>query len=1319
MGFDNECIPNIQSLAGEYFCPVCRLLVYPNEALQSQCTHLYCKPCLTYVISTTRACPYDGYLVTEADSKPLIESNRALAETIGKITVHCLYHRSGCSWQGPLTDCKSHCSGCAFGNSPVVCNRCGIQIVHSQVQEHAQNCPGVQPQAQPAEGAQDAASTGASTSGDQTQVAIQTGAVTPQAQNSMTSTPGKDTTQQINTTTQAQTAVQAAAPTAEQWYQQQQQYQQYYQQYPGYDPYQQHYQQYYPYQQQAVSQYQQPQVSTHAQALQPQLQPQPQPQAPITAQPQNQAQVNPQQQTHLTVQQQSLTPLQTHPPAHGYPPPQAHSNPQSHPVQSLPQHVPQYQQPPSQMQHPQPQIQAQANSQLHPQKHPVPQPHVQTQPQTTQPLLQSLASQPNQPVNPNLQTQPQHSSVYAVTGHHSYPQPQIHQQMQLGDPQHPQGGPQPQSQQPVQMHSQFPQQPPLLPPPQSNAAVQNLQKPGLLPSPGQVPNISPAQQQPVHSYAHQPGLPVQQRPGMQPFPQPMHQQYAQHQQPFSGQPWGEGHNQVHLQSPYVQQQLHPQTQLRPQGPLQSFQQPSHAYPHPQQNVLLPHGAHPHQAQSLAVGPGVPSHGVPAQSYPQSTAGMQVRPIQIGANLQSGNILKTHNHIELSSEQQSGVTSRPISKRQGDIEKVAEGESSAQKTIKKELNDLDAGLVADASEIKTIKSESNLKPVDEENKPTSEAKDIPESLAIVNGVSSIKQVKEERRDGTDEKKDVSNADHKKVELSVSEHKEGKDGPLLETASSHLEEQSMKSQKDKTLTSQGFGGFPPNGHLQSQSVSVVDQGKLQPLPIHHGPSALQQRPVGPSSVQASPLGPPHHMHLPGHPPTQHGRLGPGHVPSHYGPPQGPYPHAPPSQGEQTPSYVNEATMFANQKPNYPDSRPLILSNAVGMNGAQVPNSDRFRSFPDEHLNPFPHDPARRIVHQGEFEEDLKHFPRPPHLDTEPVPKFGAHFPSSRPLDRGPHGFGADGAPKPLDKGSHGLNYDSGLNMEPLGGSAPPSRFFPPYHHDRALHPSDGEGSLSFHDSLAGRSDFARTRPGFLGPPIPGYDHRPVDNLAPRSPGRDYPGMPTRRFGALPGLDDIDGRGPHRFGDPVSSSLRDSRFPVFPSHLRGGELEGPGNLHMGEHFSGDLMGHDGRPTHMRRGEHLGHNLPSHSRLGEAGSFGAFPGHAQMGELAGPGNFYHHRLGEPGFRSSFGGSYAGDLQSFDNSRKRKPSMGWCRICKVDCKTVEGLDLHSQTREHQKMAMDMVVTIKQNAKKHKSTSSDHSSLEDTSKSRNASFEGR
>lgn len=65
---------------------------------------------------------------------------------------------------------------------------------------------------------------------------------------------------------------------------------------------------------------------------------------------------------------------------------------------------------------------------------------------------------------------------------------------------------------------------------------------------------------------------------------------------------------------------------------------------------------------------------------------------------------------------------------------------------------------------------------------------------------------------------------------------------------------------------------------------------------------------------------------------------------------------------------------------------------------------------------------------------------------------------------------------------------------------------------------------------------------------------------------------------------------------------------------------------------------------------------------------------------------------------NFQGNMETFDNPRKRKPtSMGWCRLCKVDCETMEGLDLHSQTREHQDMAMEMVLNIKQqNAKKKK-----------------------
>jgi hypothetical protein len=45
--------------------------------------------------------------------------------------------RQDCQYAGQLSDCTTHGTTCAYGNSPVVCNRCGTQIVHRQVQGHA------------------------------------------------------------------------------------------------------------------------------------------------------------------------------------------------------------------------------------------------------------------------------------------------------------------------------------------------------------------------------------------------------------------------------------------------------------------------------------------------------------------------------------------------------------------------------------------------------------------------------------------------------------------------------------------------------------------------------------------------------------------------------------------------------------------------------------------------------------------------------------------------------------------------------------------------------------------------------------------------------------------------------------------------------------------------------------------------------------------------------------------------------------------------------------------------------------------------------
>ncbi|KAM5583429.1 hypothetical protein ABKV19_003366 [Rosa sericea] len=1304
MGFDNECILNIQSLAGEYFCPVCRLLVYPNEALQSQCTHLYCKPCLTYVVSTTKACPYDGYLVTEADAKPLVESNKALAETIGKIAVHCLYHRSGCTWQGPLSDCTSHCSGCAFGNSPVVCNRCGIQIVHRQVQEHAQSCPGVQPQAQQAEGVPDTSASGTAATANQNQAATQTGTVTSQTQASQTASatiPGAD----LNS--QAQAVVQAAAPTADQWYQQQ--YQQYYQQYPGYDPYQQQYQQYYPYQQPAIAQPQQPlqanppygtvqpqpqaylqppllpqsQPQPQTQPSQSQAQPQPQVQppimqAPMAAHTQNQTSVNQQLQLQPATAPHSQMQAQTYPSAHGQAqlPPQAYFQAQ----------MPQYQQPQVQQLT---QSQLQQNPQLH----------------------------PSQPMNATVQSQTQLPSSNSSTGNHLFPQSHLHQPVLSAASQQrtmqvqSQGVPNSQSQNHVQTQIQFPQQPLLRPPP-FQTTVPNQQQTALLPS----PNVISAQQPPVHSFAQQPGITVLQRPAMQPVQQLNPQQYF-----------------------HIQQTPPTLSQLRPQGQSQSFPQHIRASNQSQQNVVLSQGMQHIQPSNLVGRPMMPSHGVLPQPYAQ-TVGVLPRPMYPALNHQStnqNNIGRTNNQVQLGASRPT-MTARPAEK---------EAELPA-KNVAQNLGVLSA--VGADSEVKTVKSEVDMKSIDVGNKPSSEdrsyqgntsAKEIPESRGMLgaNGESESKPtLKEEGVNSTLE--DSSNdklgelvaEGAKDVPSSGMKQGERKEMPSEEAQLHGVKDQ--KLQKDASGTEEGSQTVSTS----SAPIGQVQAGGLM-QPSYPGSAILQQRPGAPPLLQVPSSGPPHHIpgsgqpliHVrpqgPGHVPgqashlsehfqsprgnlgfaassasaSQHGPYNQGHAPPHSGAPRGPPFGAPPSafdfhggimaraaphghegqRGQQRPAFQMEQGATGQ-----PSSNMLRMNGNPGFESLSTPGlrDERFKALPDGRLNPFPGDPTRVINRLG-FEDDLKQFPRPSYLDSEPLPKLGNY--SSRAFDK-----------RPL-----GVNYDTRLNSDPAAGSAP--RFLSPYGHGGLIHANDTGG----HPDFGGQ--------------------RLMDGLARRSPIRDYPGIPSRGFRGF-GPDDFDGRDFHRFGDPLGREFHENRFPNMHSHFRRGEFEGPGNMRMDDRMRNDLIGQGGHPGHLRRGDHLGpHNLPGHLHLREHVGFGVHPRHA------GPGSFEsfignrasHPRLGEPGFRSSFSlqrfpndGTYTGELESFDHSRKRKPaSMGWCRICKVDCETVEGLDVHSQTREHQRMAMEMVQSIKQNAKKQKLTSGDQSSVEDANKSKISSFESR
>ncbi|XP_074573907.1 uncharacterized protein LOC141830367 isoform X1 [Curcuma longa] len=670
MGFDNECIVNIQSLPGEYFCPVCRTLIYPSEALQSQCTHLYCKPCLSYIAATTHACPYDGYLVTEADSKPLAESNKALGETIDKVAVNCLYQRSGCQWQGTLSECIAHCSSCTFGNSPVVCNRCGTQIIHRQVQEHTQICPGLQPQAQQLDNShvqasaassqtvsQDPTITSAaapgSTAGTVT-VAIPAAAsaststapsaAAPATASAIPSTAAAAASQsqtQANITAYAQAASQL--PT-QQWYQQQQlqQYQQYYQMYPGYDPYQQQYQQYAQYQPQAYPQYGQPQAQTQpviqgqqqpSLYVQPQSQPQPQPQ--VHAQPIGQPQ--PRAQAVQTQQQQPLMPIQQalpQPQPQGQPQPGAQLAQMQVPQATVPVQQPYTQILPQTNQPPQAQIAAQQFVQPTPIQYAQPQPPQQMQvPPHQQPLQPQQHPQTLPQQQPHPHTQPQ-ARPTAVQQPPMLPQmhpqhPNVHQQMQpqsIAQPQHPSNHPVTGHQSYQQTQSGAPPQRPMFVQTQQVVPQQPVQMPNPFPSqqPSQMPPPSgymptQVQQQPMlppqrPAYPQQqPHLPVNQH-GQQKHQYPTMHAQAQ-QQVFPSQ---QAHGHLLPGQQFPQTMVSSQQQMHPQGP-QHIQHVT-AQPHPHgppaqgmaahQTAIRPLTANTLPPQSIQQFPGGP--GKPAQ-----------------------------------------------------------------------------------------------------------------------------------------------------------------------------------------------------------------------------------------------------------------------------------------------------------------------------------------------------------------------------------------------------------------------------------------------------------------------------------------------------------------------------------------------------------------------------------------------------------------------------------------------------------------------------------------------------------------------------------
>ncbi|KAH9606391.1 hypothetical protein KSS87_004613 [Heliosperma pusillum] len=1365
MGFDNDCILNIQSLSGEYFCAVCRTLVYPNEAIQGSCTHLYCKPCLAYVVSTTHACPYDGYRVTEADTKPLLEANKTLADTIGKIQVHCLYYRTGCTWQGSLSDCTSHCLKCAFGESAVICNRCEVQLKHRQMQEHAQKCYGVHCQVQQPGGGQDKNSTGPTAAPCQTKTAVQTGGPVsqPTSQVSTSVVSSHVASQTANPATQP-TVAQAAMPTAEQMCHQQLQYQ--HQQSAG---------SYYHYPQ-VVQQYQQPQAQAYPQAYgqpqplgssqtQAQIQPVVQAQQQVVQRPQ--AHASPQvygqplplgsSQTQTRAQIQPMqAQQQVHPQAlnHGAQPPLQSEGQASmpHALSVNPTRPPSVAHPYTQPQPlPQPQLLVPHYPQTHPRmQHPPlpPYPHPQTQgyPQQQPQVHSQPRSEPNpqapvpscEPIPPSNHLQ----TLNTVSGYQSYPQPQLNSQAQTCTQHLSNCSKNIHGQFPL---SQFPMETTQIRPPQYYSNVPNQHQPATLPAQGPPPSGPPAHQPYMYPQAQQPGNLFHQRPSLQAT-----------QQGFAVQ----GSSMQHQPSMIAQSHI---------------QGPSQMPPPSQQNYGQPPGAQPNVAHNYAGRPlGLQAVAHPyAQPTGHAGAG-QVRPPQLNQNYP----METND--QLSRAEQLATQTQHVLSSEKSCDPMLEKGGQVRPQLYQNYPMKTHGQLSSTEQLATqfehvTSSEKSRDPMLEKGGQVRPQLNQNYPIKMNNQLSSAEQLGSQSQHVSSSEKPRDQMLEEGVHDQNNTSKEDRDMDMASSAGSRRNEVKRKAKNDsgasadECLRESCFSG----SKQMLDAVTNVDNfvQEANPTAKQETGEGVSKTPgdvditvsdnafkkangqevkrtakhaAGTSALRKTHLKSQFHGEN-SHPSTDQrsNQLQP--LPCGHNKSDGSF--MPQSMGhhvnsQQPASLGHTSYQLRPQGPGQAPCNPLPLKNpSVGILGpASAGSLGKTGNVNYVQGNLFYHHASQPQNSSGD------HVDRPtftththwPGASGRAIDNFGAQrhgrvddrqpaSPPHGPIEWNSFGHGAQG----IQQGDVTFGGSSARDSSMPGPGMWDERTTPFFEHHskhlphkefeddyrKSLRPSHSEagasnfgmvlpssGQLDHGSLLFGRD---RTSGSFDAEPHgfdrdPGFGRALMDGLSPRSPAKDYHSFPFQTFGP----DEDAGRNESwsfESSKPYNYSAEPLRKPSHESRFLGHPR---GNL--------DL------PDNLQLGEHFAHNqdfMPSHlqrsGHMGEAAAFGFPAGLSRREPPVGfkNGQGFQHFAHDDGFYP----------REMGHMRKRKPGS-MCQICNVDCGTVEGLELHSQCSDHQRNAKDIVLRIKQQNNKMQKVSRDRASVQegrDRERPKNSGCEGR
>ncbi|CAG2119053.1 unnamed protein product [Medioppia subpectinata] len=133
MGYD--CSRFTDEISEELLCSICSEVL--EEALTTDCEHLFCRQCITEWLSVNRTCPIDRLYITARNLKA---APRVVRNLLGKLDIRCDFAPDGCQTVVALEALEKHVNDCYYNPKKRLCCQKGCDKWMTREELKTHNC---------------------------------------------------------------------------------------------------------------------------------------------------------------------------------------------------------------------------------------------------------------------------------------------------------------------------------------------------------------------------------------------------------------------------------------------------------------------------------------------------------------------------------------------------------------------------------------------------------------------------------------------------------------------------------------------------------------------------------------------------------------------------------------------------------------------------------------------------------------------------------------------------------------------------------------------------------------------------------------------------------------------------------------------------------------------------------------------------------------------------------------------------------------------------------------------------------------------------